>query len=90
MGIQGKRGADGNKGALKKCRSFAIITVAFNTLYVFIAMFTKSEGALRLITQFIYPIAFYFITFMPYIQSQMEVEEKNIKAELKKVDNKKN
>lgn len=89
MGVYGKKGANGDRYSLKVCRSFAILAVALTTVYVMIAVRTKSEETSRLISQFIYPLAFYFATFIPNFISQMEKDAKMAKDIKETEDNNK-
>ena len=85
MGVYGIKGAAGDRYSLKTCRFFSILAVATTTVYVGIAVYTKSEEPLRLVSQFIFPLAYYFATFIPNFKSQMEKDV--AKANAKKVNN---
>ena len=87
MGSFGKKGADGDRYSLKVCRKFSILAISLTLLYVFIALYTKSEEGFRLLAQFFSPMAFYFVTFIPNLESQMEKDAKKAN-EKKAVENK--
>ena len=72
MGVYGIKGAAGDRYSLKNCRFFSMLAVVTTMVYVGIAVYTKSEEPLRLVSQFIFPLAYYFVTFIPNFKAQME------------------